>query len=95
MTRRYVEPVRVARFTPEGDGAPDRFLWRGRRYEVSGVLTGWQERRAWGGVGGVGGPTPSPQRHVWRVEARTRGREPGVFDLAREDDHWVLLRAHD
>jgi len=80
-----------------GDGPRD-FVWRGRRYTVCAVLASWQERRAWwrevGDHRAVPG-MPSPQRWVWRVEARPPSGTAGVFDLGRDDDHWVLLRAHD
>lgn len=35
------------------------------------------------------------ERRVWRVEARAPAGATGVFDLGRDDDHWLLLRAHD
>ena len=79
------------------DGPRD-FVWRGRRYTVCAVLDSWQERRAWWREVGdqPSGPgLPSPQRRVWRVEARPPSGAAGVFDLGRDDDHWLLLRAHD
>jgi hypothetical protein len=79
------------------DGPRD-FVWRGRRYTVCAVLASWQERRAWWREVGDA-PTapglPSPGRRVWRVEARPPSGTAGVFDLGRDDDHWLLLRAHD
>jgi hypothetical protein len=96
MVRRHDEPVSV-----RGDDGPRDFVWRGRRYTVCAVLDSWQERRAWWReVGdqptGPGLPgLPSPQRRVWRVEARPPSGAAGVFDLGRDDDHWLLLRAHD
>ena len=107
MVRRHDEPVTVrATAGRVGDGpAADRldegprdFVWRGRRYTVCAVLASWQERRAWwrevGDHPGVPG-LPSPGRRVWRVEARPPSGAAGVFDLGRDDDHWLLLRAHD
>jgi Family of unknown function (DUF6504) len=86
---------------PAGDpwaAGPRDFVWRGRRYTVCAVLASWQERRAWwrevGDHPDVPG-MPSPQRRVWRVEARPPSGSTGVFDLGRDDDHWLLLRAHD
>lgn len=111
MTRRHHDPVvvRGADAThpvtarggwgtdPTTDGPRD-FVWRGRRYTVCAVLASWQERRAWwrevGDHLAVPG-MPSPQRRVWRVEARPPSGAAGVFDLGRDDDHWLLLRAHD
>ena len=93
-----------------GDDGPRDFVWRGRRYTVCAVLASWQERRAWwrevgdlrdgarpgGPVGvGPGSGLPSPQRRVWRVEARPPSGTAGVFDLGLDDDRWLLLRAHD
>jgi hypothetical protein len=97
MVRRHDEPVRV-RGEGDGDGDPRDFVWRGRRYTVCAVLASWQERRAWwrevGDHPAVPG-MPSPQRRVWRVEARPPSGTAGVFDLGRDDDRWLLLRAHD
>ena len=80
------------------DDGPRDFVWRGRRYTVCAVLASWQERRAWwrevGDHPAVPG-LPSPGRRVWRVEARPPSGTAGVFDLGRDDDHWILLRAHD
>jgi hypothetical protein len=89
----------------ENDGPRD-FVWRGRRYTVCAVLASWQERRAWWRevgdlrvgdqpTGAVGSGLPSPQRRVWRVEARPPSGTSGVFDLGLDDDRWLLLRAHD
>ncbi len=80
------------------DDGPREFVWRGRHYTVCAVLASWQERRAWWREVGdsPGGPgLPSPQRRIWRVEARPPSGTAGVFDLGRDDDHWLLLRAHD
>ncbi|MFQ6170591.1 DUF6504 family protein [Oryzobacter sp. R7] len=78
------------------DLVPRDFVWRGRRYTVCAVLASWQERRAWWReVGDDPSGPPSPQRRVWRVEARPPVGDAGVFDLGRDDDHWLLLRAHD
>jgi hypothetical protein len=100
VTRRHHDPVVVRGADTAVDGPRD-FVWRGRRYTVCAVLASWQERRAWWReVGdqptGPGLPgLPSPQRRVWRVEARPPSGTAGVFDLGRDDDHWLLLRAHD
>lgn len=80
------------------DDGPREFVWRGRHYTVCAVLASWQERRAWWrevGDSPAGPGLPSPQRRVWRVEARPPSGTAGVFDLGRDDDHWLLLRAHD
>lgn len=91
------------------DGGPRDFVWRGRRYTVCAVLASWQERRAWWrevgdlrvgdqpgrAAGASGAALPSPQRRVWRVEARPPSGAAGVFDLGLDDDRWLLLRAHD
>lgn len=110
MVRRHDEPVRVRAAAPGGaaapvgaapagvvgrQDAPRSFVWRGRRYTVCAVLDAWQERRAWWrGVGEDAAPGDT-ERRVWRVEARPPAGPVGVFDLGRDDDHWLLLRAHD
>ncbi|MBM6402469.1 DUF6504 family protein [Phycicoccus sonneratiae] len=110
MVRRHDEPLEVATgeraATSSGsaaataavlhDDAPRSFVWRGRRYTVCAVLDAWQERRAWWREVGEhpDGPTDT-ERRVWRVEARPPSGTAGVFDLGRDDDHWLLLRAHD
>ncbi len=84
--------------TPSGptDDAPHSFVWRGRRYTVCAVLDAWQERRPWWReVGDDTGASADTERRVWRVEAHPPSGTVGVFDLGRDDDHWLLLRAHD
>ena len=105
MARRHDEPLQVAagpgRPGPAGSGTvaddgPRSFVWRGRRYAVCAVLDSWQERRAWWReVGEHPDGAPDTERRVWRVEARPPSGTVGVFDLGRDDDHWLLLRAHD
>ena len=100
MTRRHHDPVVVRGADTAVDGPRD-FVWRGRRSTGGAVLATGQERRAWWREVGdqPTGPClpglPSPQRRVWRVEARPPSGTAGVFDLGRDDDHWLLLRAHD
>ena len=109
MVRRHDESVSVRvggdwSGDDEDDGPRD-FVWRGRRYTVCAVLASWQERRAWwrevgdlrdgGRQGGGGAGLPSPQRRVWRVEARPPSGAAGVFELGLDDDRWLLLRALD
>lgn len=99
MVRRHDETIRVRSATVSaGIDGPRDFVWRGRRYTVCAVLASWQERRAWwrevGDLTG-GAALPSPQRRVWRVEARPPSGTAGVFDLGLDDDRWLLLRAHD
>lgn len=98
MTRRHDEPLGPggAGVVCDDDG-PRSFVWRGRRYAVCAVLSSWQERRAWWREVGDE-PTsarPDTERRVWRVEACPPAGPVGVFDLGRDDDHWLLLRAHD
>ena len=107
MARRHDEPVEVREDLRDGDPDPRdpgprdpdprSFVWRGRRYTVCTVLASWQERRAWWREVGErpGGRAPDTERRVWRVEARPPSGTVGVFDLGRDDDHWLLLRAHD
>ncbi|MBR7743106.1 hypothetical protein KC207_07360 [Phycicoccus sp. BSK3Z-2] len=108
MARRHDEPLEVAAGPGPGirgatgtagtavEEGPRSFVWRGRRYAVCAVLDSWQERRAWWReVGEHPGGAPDTERRVWRVEARPPAGTVGVFDLGRDDDHWLLLRAHD
>ena len=98
VARRHHDPVAVRGEHPSADAdGPRDFVWRGRRYTVCAVLASWQERRAWWREVGDDpcGPPPNPQRQVWRVEAAPPSGTVGVFDLGRDDDHWLLLRAHD
>ncbi|MBM6404016.1 hypothetical protein JQN72_07145 [Phycicoccus sp. CSK15P-2] len=103
MARRHDEPVEVRSGAADGGAGaltvgtgPRSFVWRGRRYTVCAVLDTWQERRAWWReVGEHPAGAPDTERRVWRVEARPPAGTPGVFDLGRDDDHWLLLRAHD
>jgi hypothetical protein len=109
MAHRHDEPVEVRTTvtatggSPAGggprlaDAGPRSFVWRARRYTVCAVLDSWQERRAWWREVGdhPGGPAPDTERWVWRVEARPPAGTAGVFDLGRDDDRWLLLRAHD
>lgn len=83
--------------TGRAGGAPHEFTWRGRRFTVCAVLSSWQERRAWWREVGdhPAAGVPSAQREVWRVEACPPSGPVGVFDLGRDDDQWLLLRAHD
>lgn len=100
MAHRHDEPLRAGgRAGPVvwDETGPRSFVWRGRRYVVCAVLASWQERRAWWREVGdqPGGGTPDTERRVWRVEACPPSGTTGVFDLGRDDDHWLLLRAHD
>ena len=92
MVRRHDDTVLV-----HADDEPREFIWRGRRYTVCTVLSSWQERRSWWREVGdhPAAGIPGAQRQVWRVEARPPSGSTGVFDLGRDDDQWLLLRAHD
>lgn len=68
-----------------------RAWWR----EVGDLRDGVQPGGPAGSGGGSASGLPSPQRRVWRVEARPPSGTAGVFDLGLDDDRWLLLRAHD
>nr|MBA3630826.1 hypothetical protein [Actinomycetota bacterium] len=44
MAKRYDEAIDV---TPDTEGGPVAFLWRGRRYEIDQHLTVWREAGEW------------------------------------------------
>jgi len=100
MARRYAETVQV-HATDTGAATPSTFVWRGRSYQVRGVLGHWHERRAWWAgpaamaLHGAGDPAPGQaagdldgEREVWRVEASSSGAGvPGVYDLVHDVVH--------
>lgn len=82
--------------------APDAFIWRGRLYVVRALLGHWHERRPWWREAlDPRGSAPRDllselEHEVWRVEAGPgRLHASGVYDLAREDRGWRLLRVAD
>ena len=92
-------PTRRARPSrPRRDRAPAAFVWRGRRYTVSRCSTRGRSA-APGGATSATSPgragLPSPQRRVWRVEARPPPGRPGSSTSAATTTDWLLLRAHD
>jgi hypothetical protein len=103
-------PVATAGPAPD---APLAFRWRGRRYVVGSVLEHWVETGAWWRHIDLRGrvmppaddsaddpaenPPPDPERWIWRVEADSRGRQSGVFDvcLDRDRERWFLAAIYD
>ena len=77
------------------------FRWRGRRYVVGSVLAHWVETGAWWRASAVpqviDQPPADPERWLWRVEADSRGRQTGVFDLCldRDRERWSLHAIYD
>ena len=77
-------------------GAPVRFRWRGRCYDVRQVLAHWVEAAPW--WRGLNGRCLA--HDIWRVEA-TAGTDAngaddvGVYDLSLVSEHWRLLRVMD
>ena len=90
---------------PAGRAAPSApplaFRWRGRRYVVGSVLAHWVETGAWwrarAGAQVLDQAPADPERWLWRVEADSRGRQTGVFDLCLDRDHerWSLHAIYD
>ena len=90
---------------PAGRVAPSApplaFRWRGRRYVVGSVLAHWVETGAWwrapAGAQVLDQAPADPERWLWRVEADSRGRQTGVFDLCLDRDHerWSLHAIYD
>lgn len=81
MGRLVAEPIRVSL---EGE-APRLFLWRRRLYRVGVVLARWREPGSWW--------QGEPVRELFRVET-DEGR-PGVYELCREGERWLLHRVLD
>ena len=75
------------------DGAPVRFRWRGRRYDVQQVLAHWIEAAPW--WRGLNGRCLV--RDIWRVEATVGAGADGfgVYDLSVVADQWRVLRVMD
>lgn len=97
MSKRFREAVEVS-----GDSRPVAFRWRGRTYEVLGVVGYWREDAGYW----IGGGVEIPQRDLWRVEAVRRGRSTadghptrtpgrGVYELVCEGGRWRLDRVWD
>ena len=104
MAKRYDEAIDV---TPDREGGPVAFLWRGRRYEVDQHLTVWREAGEWwnNGHGKV------RDREYYRVLARPAGllstgdldsdgflqSSSAVYDLYwdRAGDCWRMARLWD
>ena len=86
---------------PVPSAPPLAFRWRGRRYVVGSVLAHWVETGAWWSASAVppviDQPPADPERWLWRVEADSRGRQTGVFDLCLERDRerWSLHAIYD
>ena len=80
---------------------PLAFRWRGRRYVVGPVLAHWVETGAWWRAPAtqqqLDQPPADPERWLWRVEAGSRDRQTGVFDLCldRDREHWSLHAIYD
>lgn len=104
-----IESLTPTTTTGLAPGAPLAFRWRGRRYVVGSVLEHWVETGAWWRHIDLRGrvlppahhlaenPPPDPERWIWRVEADSRGRQTGVFDLCldRDRERWFLAAIYD
>lgn len=88
MSRRLYEPLTQVQVI---GGVPQRFRWRGRRFEVRQVLTYWVEIGPWWRVGAG----TSCESTFWRVEAHVAGGAVGVYDLCVAADCWLLTRVID
>jgi hypothetical protein len=86
---------------PVPSAPPLAFRWRGRRYVVGSVLAHWVETGAWwratAGAQVLDQAPADPERWLWRVEADSRGRQTGVFDLCldRDRERWSLHAIYD
>lgn len=92
--KRCGEPVDVAVGGDDLDEAvPTGFRWRGADFEIVDVLGHWREDGAWWSGGGIA----IPQRDLWRIAARRRGRSrhATVVELVCEQGRWRLARVWD
>lgn len=103
MTKRYRETLEEvvagtpaeAEHDPRGAGAPTRFRWRGRSYEVRRVIGHWREDAGWWRAPD-GVPVTVPRTDLWRVEAANGVPDShGVYELVRAGDTWRLDRVWD
>lgn len=93
MTKRYREALEAVEVTQGGD-QPAAFCWRGRRYEIVGVLGHWREDPGWWRRPD-GQPIRIEQADLWRVEARNGVPGHGVYEIVRRGDQWRLDRVWD
>jgi hypothetical protein len=66
VTKRYDEPIEVTH-DPLDTGAPVRFSWRGRAYDVDARLSSWREAGEWWNK------ARAKDREYFRVLARPAG----------------------
>ena len=69
MTKRYDELIEVT-LDPIEEGAPLRFVWRGRRYDVDQRLSSWRQAGEW-----WNGARNRIDREFFRVLARPSSAE--------------------
>jgi hypothetical protein len=93
--RRTAEPAEV--WTGES-GAPERLVWRARRYRVSdtptplvGPADWWHPFEGHDVAPGV----PPLAITGWRFQASTDDGETHVFDVGSDGRHWHVLRVFD
>ena len=99
MSRLFGRPVWVR----AQEGTPTHFVRQFRTggpnpvrdYVVTEVLARWVESGQWWMYSPGDGPhSPTGERQVWRVEARS-GHNTGVYDLAYDGRRWRLVRIVD
>ena len=87
MAKLYDDPIDAV--AVRADGSPLRWRWRGRLYVVDQQLAAWCAVRA----------RPGRDAELFRVSARPAGHAaestPAVYDLARVDGGWRLVRLWD
>jgi Family of unknown function (DUF6504) len=98
MTHAYRQPIAV---TPDADGRPVAFDWRGVGYRVLAVLATWHLRDRWWeeGTAGTDGPDGgASDRTYYRLQcASASGRTELVCEVYHDavGDRWVLERVYD
>lgn len=93
--RRTIEPAEV--WTGES-GAPERLVWRARRYRVDDRPTPLVGPADWWLP--FDGHDVRPGRPPlaitgWRFQASTADGETHVFDVGHDGEHWHVLRVFD
>lgn len=93
--QRTMEPAEV---WTNASGAPERLVWRARRFRVDDTPTplvgptDWWLAFAGDGASAVRAPLAITG---WRFQASSSAGETHVFDVGHDGTHWHVLRVFD